>query len=96
MVVCAMPSRRPISASLRPCSRHARACSHCPAVTDGGRPGPGRPASSAADPSCLALFYSVDTYASVSPSSRATARPGKPICRSAASATFRIPVSEAS
>ena len=60
IVVCATSSRRPISASDTPCSRHALACSHCAAVTF---PGPPRRACpiSAADPSRIAALCSVAT-----------------------------------
>ena len=93
-MVFATPSRRPISASLAPWSRHALACSHCAAVTFPGVPRRSCMAS-AADPSRLAALCSVATYASDRPSTAATARPGNPSCRSTASATFRITTSPA-
>ena len=93
-VVFATPSRRPISASLAPWSRHALACSHCAAVTFPGVPRRSCMAS-AADPSRLAALCSVATYASDRPSTAATARPENPSCRSTASATFRITTSPA-
>ena len=94
-MVCATPSRRPVSASLTPCSRHCLASCHCAAVTVPGRPGRGCPIS-AADPSRPAALCSVATYASDKPSTAATTRPGNFSCRSAASAMFRIAVSPAS
>ena len=93
-VVCATPSRRPISASLAPWSRHALACSHCAAVTFPGVPRRSCMAS-AADPPRLAALCSVATYASDKPSAVATARPRNPSCRSVASAMFRITTSPA-
>ena len=59
-MVCATPSRRPISASLAPCARSSLACAHCAAVTVPGLPGRGCPIS-AADPSRIAALCSVDT-----------------------------------
>jgi hypothetical protein len=93
-VVFATPSRRPVSASLTPCARHALACSHCAAVTFPGVPRRSCMAS-AADPSRRAALCSVATYASDKPSTAATARPRNPSCRSTASATFRITTSPA-
>ena len=60
IVVCAKPSRRPISASLTPWSRHALACSHCAAVTFPGAAGRSC-LIGAADPSRFAAFHSVAT-----------------------------------
>ena len=93
-MVFATPSRRPISASLAPWSRHALACSHCAAVTFPGAPRRSCMAS-AADPSRFAALCSVATYASDKPSTAATARPRNPSCRSTASAMFRITTSPA-
>ena len=93
-VVFATPSRRPISASLAPCSRHALARSHCAAVTFPGVPRRSCMAR-AADPSRFAALCSVATYASDRPSAAATARPRNPSCRSTASAMFRITTSPA-
>jgi hypothetical protein len=58
-VVCATFSRRPVSASDTPSSRHALACAHCAAVTF---PGPPRRSCliSAADPSRIAELAAAD------------------------------------
>jgi hypothetical protein len=93
-VVCAIPGRRPISASRTPSARHCRACSHCSAVTFPGVPRRSC-MTSAAGPSRFAALCSVATQASLSPSTAATARPLNPSCRSPHSAMFRVTTSPA-
>ena len=88
-MVPATPSRRPISTSDSPCSRHCRARSCLSSPSARGRPGPSCPASAAAPPRAAADF-SRATYVGVSPNTSATRPPGNPTRRSVTIAMFRI------